>query len=280
MLETLPVRTYFEENERVERIILEQSEKISFDLFCDRIFIHRKIGEYLVDETLCFIANKYDAYILSNPVNPCSYAHFIRPDVESKDYSIRKRTIRTGISNGFLEPDIAEFSVKPLQFLIGEEVFYAQAKHGEEYLVKSPIDPEHNIPVACYETGKYIISDLDLIAVYLKSGTREHVFDSEYGEITEEELMIVKDINRYFQELIFDRFPKFVPGPFKLVAHGPANRFSNSKSSHIHYPLKVYTPHQKVEYLGSDNSISNFLDFNQKIESLGYFVYLNPKWDF
>lgn len=273
------IRDLSEENQKLEKLILEHATEVSFNLFSEWRSNRQKIGEHLADEAFGFIAKKYDAYILSNPVNPASYAHFIRSDVQSKTFSIRGRTLRSGLGSGFLESD--EFGMKPLNFWIQGQQFFAVTRADNECLVNELLPSDVILKASCYEDGSFIISDIDLISIYLRNNSDEILFDSIYGELTEQELILIREVNEYFQELIFCTFS--VASSFRLIAHGPANRFSNSKISHLHYPLKVCTPSSTIEFLDQEmdpKSNKNFLDFNRNMTSLGYHAYLNPKWEF
>lgn len=272
----LSIRDLLEENQRLEKIFLEYSQEVSFDLFSEWRSNRQKMGEYLADEAFSYIAKKYDSYILANPVNLPSYSHFIRSDVQSKTFSIRSRTLRSGIRSGFLESE-SEFGMRPLDFWIQGQQFYAVSRAGQECLVKEVIASDIILKTCCYEDSSFIISDVDLVSIFLRDNSDEILFDSIYGELTLQELIMIQDLNQYFQELVSKYCSCTVSSSFRLIAHGPANRFSSSKASHLHYPLKVCTPCLSIELLGQTKE---FLGFNQKMKSLGYHVYLNPKWEF
>ncbi len=253
------------------------SNEMLFECFLNWQKKQIEIGKELVNEAFSFIANKYDLFILSNPINPSSFAHFVRDDVQSKDFSIRKRTLRAGIANGFLEKD-PDFQVKPLKFQIGNKNYHGIIRSGKECLVENILDTDEQILVSCTENGHYIISDIDLIAIYQKKTIQKNIVNLEYGELTENELEIIKDLNLFFQKLVFKNATK--PSHlFKLIAHGPANRFNGSKASHIHYPITIHASNQSIEYLDGQSGF-NFLSFNQKMESIGYYAGLNPNWVF
>lgn len=275
------IENYLEENQILEKRIFEHENEVSFDLFADWRSNRQKMGEYLADAAFGAVAKKYDAYVLSNPVNPASYAHFIRPDVQSKTFTIRGRTLRTGVRSGFLESESSEFGMKPLVFSIKGQQFSAVIRAGKECLVKEVVCSDEILNASCYDDSSYIISDIDLVSIFLRDNSDKILFDLIYGELTAQELAIIRDVNRYFQELVSEYFPFEALSLFRLIAHGPANRFSNSKVSHLHYPLKVCTPFSSIQFLGQElnpNSTAEFLDFNRKMESLGYHPYLNPKW--
>jgi hypothetical protein len=277
------IENFLEENQKIEKIILKQVNEVSFALFSEWSSIQQKIGEYLVDEAFCSIAKKHDAYILSNPVHPASYAHFIRSDVQSKSFEIRERTLRSGLLSGFLQSKAFEIRTKPMNFWIQGQQFYAVTREGKECLVKQFTVSDILLKASCYEDSLYIISDVDLVSIFLRNNSDEILFDSIYGTLSMQELMMIRDVNQYFQELISKYCPFAVPSSFRLIAHGPANRFSKSKASHLHYPLKVCTPFSSIEFLGQEmntNSTREFLNFNRKMKLLGYHAYLNPKWEF
>lgn len=281
------------ENQKLEVQILEQKNEISFDLFCKWRSNLQKIGEYLVDHTFCCIAQKYDSYILSNAVNFAAYSSFTRFDVQSKGFTIKEQTLKQGIRGGFLESQSFEFTMKPLYFWIQGQRFSAVERDGRECLVKEVVSSDSILKVCCNINDEYIISDIDLISIFLKNNSDEIIFDENYGELTIHELAIIQEINQSFQENLCTYFgggpqilnsaPPYCLSSFKMIAHGPANRFSNSKASHLHYPLKLCTPFFSVEFLGQEmdpNSMNDLINFNEKMKSLGYHVFLNPKWKF
>ncbi len=271
MIANPSIRNFLDENQVLEKRILEHPNEVSFDLFTEWSSNQQKIGEHLADNAFSVIAKKYDAYILSNPVNPASYAHFIRSDVQSKTFAIRARTLRHGIRSGFLE---SEFGMKPLDFWVQGQQLYAVERAGKECLVNRAIASDRHLSASCYEGGSFIVSDVDLVSIFSRENSDKIVFDPLYGELTAQEFTIIWDVNQYFQMLVLNYLALAAPSLFKVIAHGPANRFSNSKASHLHYPMKIYTPHSSIEFLDRE-----FLNFNRKMESLGYHVYLNPKWE-
>lgn len=274
MIANPSIKNFLDENQILERQILEHPDEVSFDLFTEWSSNQQKMGEHLADIAFCAIAKKYNAYILSNPVHPASYAHFIRSDVQSKTFAIRARTLRNGIRSGFLELE-SEFGMKPLDFWIQGQQFYAVERAGKECLVKQAIASDRHLTASCYEDRSFIVSDVDLVSIFSRENSDKIVFDPLYGELTAQEFTIIRDVNQYFQALVLNYCAFAAPSLFRVIAHGPANRFSNSKASHLHYPMKVYTPHSSIEFLDRE-----FLNFNRKMGSLGYHVYLNPKWEF
>lgn len=282
MITQSSIRYLLEKIQTLEKQTLVHKQEISFDLFSTWRAHRRKIGKYIADETLCYIARKYNAYILSNPVYPFSYAHFTRSDVQSKNFSVKERTLRDGISSGFLKSKSSIFRIKSLDFWIQQQRFYAVQRNNKECLVKKAIYSDIPLKVSCYEDNSFIISDIDLVSIALHNSSNKLLFDVRYGELTMEELIIIQDINQYFQKLIA-RYFAFEISEFRLIAHGPANRFSKSKISHLHYPMQVYTPAGSMELLGHEmdtNSSDKFFGFNRKLDSLGYCTYLNPTWKF
>jgi len=263
---------YLDKNQTFEKRIFEHPDEISFDLFSTWRFNQQKMGEYLTDVAFCAVAKKYDIYILANPVNPASYAHFIRSDVQSKTFTIRGRTLNVGMRGGFLE---SESGMKPLNFWIQGQRFYAVEREGKECLVRRAIASDRILTASCYEEGSFIVSDVDLVSIFSHKDSNKPVFDPMYGELTVQERTIIQDVNRYFQALVSSCYKLAVPSSFKLIAHGPANHFSNSKVSHLRYPMKICTPDSSIEFLEY-----KFLDFHREMRKSGYYADLNSKWEF
>jgi hypothetical protein len=268
----LSINNLLEKNQMIEKQILEHSDEILFDLFSEWRFRRQRVGEYLADMALCAITKKYNSYILANPVNPISYAHFIRSDTQSKAFTIRSRVARTGVRNGFLESGSA---MKPLDFWIQDQRFFAVERDGKECLVKEVIPSDRSLTVSCYEDGLFIVSDIDLVSIFAYEKSDEILFDPIYGELTVQELIMIRDVNQIFQKLVSDYCLFGASTSFKLIAHGAANRFSHSKASHLHYPMKIYTPDASCEILDGE-----FFNFNEKMRTMGYHTHLNPEWGF
>jgi hypothetical protein len=264
------IENFFSENRMLEERILGCVDEVPLEFFSAWSCNRQEMGEYLTDVACCAIAKKYNSYVIANPVNPTSYAHFIRHDVQSKSFAILARTLRTGIRNGFLE---SGSNMRPLDFCIQGQKFYAVERTGKERLVKKTVVSDKPLMVSCYEDGSFIVSDVDLVSIFSHEGSDKILFDPTYGELTAHELTMIQELNCYFQELVSNYCASASPSFFKLIAHGAANRFSNSKASHLHYPMKIYTPHSAIKFLSHD-----FFDFNYKMSVLGYHAYLNPKW--
>lgn len=283
MTTQIVIDNFLEEDQRLGNIIIDYITEIPFNLFLEWSSNRQKMGECLVDQAISFIAQKYNSYILSNPLNPSSYAHFLRSDVQSKMFSIRQRTIRGTMCSGFLDTESIEFGAKHLSFIIGGEQFFAVKRKENECLVRETNFSDIPLKVCCYEDGTLIVSDIDLISILSQDSSDTLLDDPTYGELNVNEKMMICELNQYFQDLINKLYPSSKSSLFRLIAHGPANRFSNSKSSHLHYPLKVYTPLSSIEFLGKgigSESHREFIDFNLQKAFLGYHAHINPKWVF
>lgn len=269
------------QSEELQRELESTKDCLPFFL-CSKWFdIKKKIGEALADEAFSNVAKRRDCYFLSNPVNKESYAHFSREDVQSKGFEIRSRTSRSGIKSGFFEPS-DEFPEKPLSFKLRETVYFAVEREGIECLVKTIAPTDIIIKAGCYPDSSYIVSDIDLVAIVSTSTNDACILDAEYGELTKEELEILKDVNSTFQTLTASVFCRKKLSRFRPVAHGPANRFSKSKFSHIHYPLKIHSPDGSIGYLTDENNETNgkvFIEYLTSLYNGGYHTFLNPVWD-
>lgn len=253
---------------------------VPFSLFSEWRAICASVGELLVDEAMAFIAKKQDVIIVTNPVNTLSYAHVMRSDVQSKTFAIRERTLRSGVRNGFLKPNPLYCVDGDLKFKVGKEFFYAVLRNGQETLVKDLERSDELLKVGCYADGSYVISDIDLVSILFKS-TSKNIYDPEYGELTLQEAELIKEFNGHFVSLVGRYFES--QSAYRLISHGPANRFSESKATHIHYPLKVYSAAGKT-FLGNEanreSSTKELLEFFGCAKHLGYHADLNPRWGF
>ena len=278
MIAQSSIEKLLEENQKIEEAILSFEDEVSFDFFSAWRAKQQQVGERLADIAISLTAKEFDAYILANPVNPSSFAHFIRPDVQSKSFHIRARTIRSGIRSGFLESHPSQFQTRPLVFCVGGETYDSVQRANVESLVRKKESSDISLIVSCYENGSYIVSDIDLISIYLRENSDETLSDPIYGELTAQELAVVQELNRNFLQVTAKYYPLQSQSSFRLIAHGPANRFTHSKASHLHYPMKIYAPSSSIERL--EDSHANFLEFHRVMLTQAYHGYLNSKWEF
>lgn len=254
---------------------------ISVDFFDEWMKVRQRIGEVLADQAISSCTLEHDAYIFSVPVHTASFAHFLRSDVQSKNFHISERTLRNTIASGFIDGKTAGFQSKPLCFDVGNETYYGVIRNNEECLTRSVEVSDIPIRAACYDDGSFIVSDIDLVQIALRTSDTETIYDSCFGELSCSELNIVREINTRFQNLVttyyhLDRMP-----PYRLLAHGPGSRFSQSKASHLHFPMKVYTSSGAIEKLGEKDdacNISRYLDYMRGLKKDGYYAPLNPNW--
>lgn len=218
----------------------------------------QQIGEMRVNEAFSWAAKEYNVYIFANPVNPTSYAHFIRNDVQSKTWQIRERTSREGMQNGFITSSVSGLLPRVLTF----DRFFAVRRNGEEILTQEIGEKDEPIEVFCYPDGSYVISDIDLLMISTQERTQEVLQDEQLGEVRSEDKKVIDAINRYFH-------PRF-----NLIAHGPANCFSQSKTSHIHYPFTQFSPNGEMGFINTP-----FLNTLHQLNKKGYLTPLNPRWD-
>lgn len=204
----------------------------------------QQIGQKRVDAAFSWAAGHYNVHLFANPVNPVSYAHFLRDDVQSKSWRIRERTSREGVANGFIAAP-----GKALTFTIEGTLFYA------DQIADEPIQ------VLAYPDGRYVVSDIDLLMIASREEPGDVFKCPEFGEMTREDQKVIEGLNRYFHP------------SFNLVAHGPANCFSESKASHIHHPVTHYLPN------GDKRLIPDFLSALHQVRRQGYHTPLNPRWN-
>lgn len=272
------------ECQMLQNTITKHRNEVSFELFSQWRENQQSIGNLLVNEAFSYIASKYKAYILCNPVNPVSFAHFTRKDVQSKICTLRERTARGGIQNGFIASSSSCLKTAPLKFFIGNDEFAAVERDGKELITACLMPQDLMIEVGCYSDNSYIISDIDLLFILFQESSSYKIVDPEFGELTIQEKSLILDLNFHFQGLVQKKIKGQNLFQFKLIAHGPANRFSQSKASHIHYPITVYTPQGHCQFIGDESkkedSLPELLNFLKTIELNGYFTFLNPKWNF
>lgn len=237
-------------------------------------------GRNLVSKAFSYIANKYNAHILCNPTNPTSYSHFLRNDVQSKTYEIRDRTARHGFTDGFI-PFKEPYQKRNLNFCIEGNLWHAVTRNGNEVLTRNVNSDDTFVRVSAYTTDELIISDIDLLFILLKIPQEDVINDTEYGQLNLSEKTLITDLNNYFHDLKKNQLQSQNLTTFKLVSHGPANRFSGSKFSHIHYPITIFSPGNTVELgceTNKEDSLNELLTFLDEKKKNGYLVDLNPNW--
>ena len=225
----------------------------------------QNIGQELVTSVLCTIAKQFNAYIIANPVNTVSFAHFLRSDVQSKHFSIRERSAREGLQNGFLQS--SSFNTRPLHFQIDNTLLHAVTRNNQQTLTKDIQDEDIPIAVSCYADGSFIVSDVDLLFILFKQPCDEILVNDEYGELSKQEKVCIQEINHRFQNIVGANTR------YNLISHGPANRYSQSKISHIHDDLTLYSP-TGCTSLGKQM----LFDFLAEVQNSGYYLHMNKNW--
>jgi len=102
-----------------------------------------------------------------------------------------------------------------------------------------------------------------------KKEADEVLQDEELGELTAVDKVVIEEINKKFRQSVNH-------SKFNLVAHGPANCFSQSKVSHIHFPAILYFPTGEMKQI---EALTPFLSALEKLKGKGYRTPLNPKWN-
>lgn len=262
----MKLASLLQRNEAIERKLIETKDHIPFELFASWRDVQQEIGAYRVSQAMSALAKKYGVYILANPVNSASYAHFLRDDVQSKSFTIRQRTAREGIQNGFITEVVSGLKAKPLVFTIQGEKLFAVLRDDIAVLTSSPIFSDREITACCYQDDTFVISDIDLLFIVMKTPS-DTIQDEEFGELTRAEHELILELNCHFTS-------DCSWSGFKLIAHGPSNRFSDSKASHIHFPISVYGS----EACQSIETMEQLLQFLKGLGKQGYEIVLNPKW--
>lgn len=245
---------------------------ISYNAFITWRTRQKEQGKKHAMNALRHNAQAYNSYILANPVNETSFAHFLRSDIQSKTFSVQARTERTGILDGFIAMQEG-IDTRPLIFIYEGESYTAIERNGKQLLTLNPSPHDTIIHASCYSDGSFIVSDIDLLFIISKKAvSSEIILDPTFGELTSDEKEMIEEINSTFSP------------NFKLITHGPANRFSKSKASHIHFPITIATPKGDIISLGKEeekiSSLNALFSFLSSIEELGYQYTLNPRWLF
>jgi hypothetical protein len=266
----MKLESLLQSKKAIEQRLIENKDHISFELFASWRHLQQEIGKHLVTLAMHEVAKKYDVYILANPVNTASYAHFLRNDVQSKSCTLRQRTARDGIQNGFITEHVPELKTIPLSFTMQGEKFFAVLRNDTPMLTSTPLESDKKIQACCYLDEKYVVSDIDLLFIVMKTSS-DMLCDVQFGELTCAEKEVIIELNQTFQNIRGE----IGTSEFKLVAHGPSNRFSESKVSHIHFPIEVYGK----DACAPIETIEQLLLFLTKLEKQGFEIALNPKWN-
>lgn len=247
-------------------------QNIPYDVFITWQAQQKERGKASALNALRYSAQAYNSYILANPINETSFAHFLRSDVQSKNFSIQAKTERAGILDGFIAGHDS-FITRPLTFVYKEKSYLAIKRNEKPLLTLTPSPNDTIVYASCYSNGSFIVSDIDLLFIIFQNPpSSEIISDPILGELTLNEKEIIEKINSTFSL------------SFKLIAHGPANRFSRSKASHIHFPITIATPKGDIISLGREDkkksSLNKLFSFLYSIKELGYHYTLNPRWSF
>ena len=278
--------------ERRLELLFKKEEKKKVHFFMDPSFqnfdkwqkVNAQIVETLIHFAISSIAKKQNVIIAHNPINTFALGHFLRSDVQSKTMLINTRSEKTGFIRGFLDVhSLPEFLCpKPLYFDVGKRFFLqAHSEKGISLCLEETLS--NPLYVAAYPDGKFVVSDIDaLLIASTKNAISTPIKCTSFGEATSLEVNILEEINRLFQEIVERYFPSLKPYTFRLFTHGPASRFSQSKQSHLHFPMTIYFNDGKIESFGSEGnreeSIHTFVETCKTWECSGYEVELNPLW--
>lgn len=213
------------------------------------------LGETLVEKTFSSVAQKWNSHFVINPTTKASFAQFLRTDTQSKRMGVAFRTAKAGAMRGFIpiEPHSCPQGsfLKPLYCEIDGALFWISESGLTDIAEMASF-------ALVDEGGKFVTSDIDVISIGIENDSSHLMSDALWGELTESELKVLKEVNRCFQER--------VGSSFELCAHGPASRFSRSKRSHLHFPLQFFCPNGSIQW------INNFE------ELLATRMPINPLW--
>jgi len=244
--------------------------------------LKQQLGELCVKEAISKTAKELSVGIFANPINKAAFARFIQPGTESKKTGINARTEREGILQGFIKGEYQGCSRKPLIESIGNIQAYAVVRNGDEIYTCTPLTKDLPIQVCCYPTGEYITSDIDLVAIAQTSEADTRSCSNDpFGELTYHDKYVIQILNENFRMIIKEKLG--VNSYFTLIAHGPSNRFSGSKQSHLHFPMSLFLPDGRLVQFGDeqnrDESIQEFLEWRHDLQKIGNLITLNPLWN-
>lgn len=280
--------------------LLEQEKSISFSLsecpsneeslhFNNWRVTRQKLGSLLTDKAISHAAMHCDAVIIINPVKEVAFAHFLRPDTQSKKMTVRAKTsgykdiVNTRMGFILAEDCTKELQTTPLEFKIGSKTFFSLRRQQGEHISSCIEKEDIQLSVCRYPTGPLVTADVDAIMIASSSCNTKSYWDSHFGEILAEEKNCMLLANRSFQQLIENYYPNQTPCHFELFTHGPANRSPISEQRHLHFPMTVYFPTGAIHKLGTEQSrsasITEFLNLFSLLKNQGRNSYLNSRWN-
>lgn len=267
-----------------EEMRSELHSATSLDSFNRWIHVRGLISEILVQLALGETAKKFHVTLFHNPVNPASYAHFLRSDTDSKTMDIQLRSEKSGFLSGFLKPENLPTGLdsKPIYFDAVEAKYWV-VRDSNEMKLTTGFDESSSLHAATNSGGNFITSDIDLVMI----ASREYYGNPGaqslgFGELMELEYSVIDFANNTFRNLISDFFPHFKNYRFQLFTHGPSSRFSRSKQSHLHFPMIHYSENGRKGSFGCEsqreNSIQQFISHLEELQQNGFSTEVNPLW--
>lgn len=244
------------------------------------------IGQSLLEEAILKTANHFNVVIVANPTKKASMGQFLRADTQSKKMWIKSATIEHGVAAGFIVTENCEGLFKSqLTCQPGAKKFYAVDDRGQIKFISSPSLGMHPVGVLTYPNGKLVTSDVDLVVIapLIDSSDCRILTGCNFGELSNVEYEILNTGNSIFSSLLDECYPHDAPHCFEIFTHGPSNKFSKSKQSHLHFPMSVFYPTGDSKLLGDNvvrlEALSLFVDCMKNLKNQGRVADLNPCWE-
>lgn len=261
------------------------------------------VGKARIDAAVGAVARDDNVVVIAFPEEPTAYqllAMSWQPTTP-KSIHVKGKTASQGIAQGFVPVDqslskaaISPESVTRYQQLVDQCLQNHEAtaialrranqtaviRAGKPIWVRELMPGDQVVQILADSWGRPFVSDLDLLAIATRAPepaplARARQLVRAYGDITEPEHRIVREINRKFQEL--DGVdPKNHEHRRSLVQHGAANRFEGSPPlSSANFPMTVYRPDGAIDQARSEAELRALL---AQLRSEGYVVPDNPGW--
>jgi hypothetical protein len=258
----------------------EVDTSLSIDALESWLEVRGRIAKHLALTAITRVAKEEGVFIAYNPVNPHSFPHMVRADVQSKGMHVRAKSLRSGPAKGFLHGEPLHHL--PLTFPVNGPLYCEENKDGTPFLTRTP---GQGIPinVLTTSTGEMITSDIDLLVIGCnREADDSPLLDPQFGELTPFEKRCIQNINQRFQHLVQSSFLNEAGACYRLINHGPANRFSRSQINHIHFPITVALPDGTSLELGEEakraSGLEQFMTLCSEWQSSGISIHLNPLW--
>lgn len=228
----------------------------------------------------------HDIIAIFNPMNESAFA-VLYDGAQPKSHRVTLRTLKNGLLKGYIAGKKSFFTdqgepSKPVVFLQKGQRFVVDEISEQpvaEHLQLS--DPMHSL---CDQNGRFITSDLDVLMLIPRPTVgHECCHAPQMGQILRYEYEFSQTLNYLFSQSLIKHAGLPEDHVCDIIKHGPFNRFSGTKRSHIHFPLQVNVPGQQARTIGHEGdrerSLALFFAYIEELKDHGWKPSCHQNWE-